>query len=319
MARLLVLMAERLRESDPMGARLLNWPGDPSPMGDVLGLRLAGGLHGLVLRGEAPGLSAVYPPHETTDDALWEAVLTAFAEHAGPLEKALQSPPQTNEVRRSAALLPGLGVIARMFGLPMMLSEVGASAGLNLGLDRFRLETKQFGFGAENPVLTLRPEWSGGTPDMEEIEISGRQGCDLLPIDLSSKSEQARLLSYIWPDQPERLALTRAAIEAAHHEVVGEHAINFLTRRLAEPCERHVQVIMHSIAWQYLSAEDRAEGDAIIAAARRGATRSAPVARLAMEADGSSEGAALTLQTWPGGEWQELARVDFHGRWVRWE
>ena len=37
-----------------------------------------------------------------------------------------------------------------------------------------------------------------------------------------------------------------------------------------------------------------------------------------MEADGTRDGAALTLTLWPEGETHLLGRVDFHGRWLRW-
>jgi len=158
MGRLLPLLAERMDENTPVGAALLNWPGDASYKGDVVPLRIAGGLHGLVLSGQAPDLAAVYPPHEASDDALWAAVELAFETHAEALLEVLKSPPQTNEVRRSAALLPGLGVIAEETGLPIVLSEVGASAGLNLSLDRFALESERFSYGPSDAVLTLRPD-----------------------------------------------------------------------------------------------------------------------------------------------------------------
>lgn len=321
MEQLLGLLGARLDESTAVGAAVLGWSGDTGPGGDAVALRLAGGLHALVLSGEAAELAAHYPPKSVSDDALWAVLVEAFDAHGDALLTALKSPPQTNEVRRSGALLPGLSEIAERSGLPLVLSEVGASAGLNLGLDRFRVETPGFALGASQSeaVLTLRPEWEGPVPALSPVEISNREGCDLLPVDLSDPAAQTRLLAYLWPDQPERLRLTRAAISAANETVAGEHAINFLTRRLAERHEGHTHVIMHSIAWQYLSAADKAQGDAVIEAAGRTATRRAQIARLSMEADESGDkGAALVLRLWPGDTTQELARVDFHGRWVRW-
>ncbi|MFT6537468.1 MAG: hypothetical protein ACJAQU_002380 [Loktanella salsilacus] len=38
-----------------------------------------------------------------------------------------------------------------------------------------------------------------------------------------------------------------------------------------------------------------------------------------MEADGTdAPGAALTLRLWPGNVTVQLARIDFHGRWIDW-
>jgi hypothetical protein len=49
-----------------------------------------------------------------------------------------QSPPtQTNEVRRSAALIAGAKVALDHFQRPIVLSELGASAGLNLMWDHY--------------------------------------------------------------------------------------------------------------------------------------------------------------------------------------
>jgi hypothetical protein len=36
-----------------------------------------------------------------------------------------------------------------------------------------------------------------------------------------------------------------------------------------------------------------------------------------MENDGTSPGAVMTLRLWPGDVTLDLGRIDFHGRWVR--
>ena len=57
-------------------------------------------------------------------------------------------PPQTNEVGRSAALLAGLfDVVAATGQSRIRLLEIGASAGLNLLVDRFRFEGAGWHFG----------------------------------------------------------------------------------------------------------------------------------------------------------------------------
>ena len=70
-ARVCALVADRMQAGGAVADRILGWPGDASYQGATVALRLAGGLHGLVLEGAAPGLAAVYPPHESDDAALW--------------------------------------------------------------------------------------------------------------------------------------------------------------------------------------------------------------------------------------------------------
>ncbi|MEM7489864.1 MAG: DUF2332 family protein, partial [Pseudomonadota bacterium] len=54
MARLMTLLAERLHpDHGPVAAALFAWPGDVTPSGASLPLRLAGGLHALRLEGDA--------------------------------------------------------------------------------------------------------------------------------------------------------------------------------------------------------------------------------------------------------------------------
>jgi len=138
MARLCRLAAERLDRETAVGQCILSWKGDPTGTRDAVALRLAGCLHALVLSGADRELAGVYPPNAADDDALWTACTGAFRRNEAFILDRLRSAPQTNEVRRSGALLPGFLTIAKLFGKPLMLSEIGASAGLNLQWDRYR-------------------------------------------------------------------------------------------------------------------------------------------------------------------------------------
>lgn len=62
-------------------------------------------------------------------------------------------------------LLPGFLSIAERTGKPLVLSEVGASAGLNLQFDRYRYRLGDFAWGEQSDVF-LSPEWRGGTRRM---------------------------------------------------------------------------------------------------------------------------------------------------------
>ncbi|CAN7229468.1 DUF2332 family protein [Pararhizobium sp. LjRoot235] len=320
-ASLCTLAAERLTVAHPVGEKILSWLGDPSPYGDSVPLRLAGALHALVLAGADPQLAAVYPPNAAAPDDLWNAVEHACRTHVAFILDRLKSAPQTNEVRRSAALLPGFLTISSLFRKPLVLSEVGASAGLNLYWDHYAYRLGDMSWALQPSPVLIAPEWTGPTPPNVPVEIASRAGCDLNPLNPAREEDAMRLLSYLWADQTDRLERTRLAlaIAAANRQIVERaDAVDWLAQQLQPVHDGQVHVIYHTIAWQYLPKPLQERGEALIAAAGARATESAPLARLQMEADDQKHSAALSLQVWPSGEKHPIGRADFHGRWVEW-
>lgn len=324
-ARLCRLAAERLDEATAPGAKVLGWRGDPTPGGDSVPLRLCGALNLLVVSGADAALATVYPPADAaaTDSGLWDEIARVLAEHGETICRLLDSAPQTNEVRRSAVLLAAWCWLADRFGLPLIISEVGASAGLNLFADRFLLKTEHFERGDARSPVVLEPRWHGEAPPAAVPVVAGRAGCDLAPIDPAGEQDRRRLLAYIWPDQRDRVERTAAAMaiftrEAAPATVARADAADWLATRLAEPFDDAVHVVQHTIAWQYFPEPVKRSGAALLAAAGARATANRPLARLALEADGGEPGAAIALTLWPGGTTHALGRADFHGRWVDW-
>ncbi len=322
-ARLCRLTAERLAPGHGRAARrVLAWPDDPSPRGAAVPLRLTGALHALVLSGRAPELVAVYPPDVPHgDEALWGAVTAALAAHDGFVFDWLDRPPQTNEVQRASGLMAGLLHLADSFGLPFVLSEVGSSAGLNLNLDRFAYRFGARTVGAADSRLTLAPEMRGDLPPDAEVRVAGRQGCDLNPLDATDPEQALRLKAFIWPDQPDRLdRLSRALEIAAEYPppVVRANAVDWIAARLATPKPGRCHVIFHTIVLQYFPPMAKAAFAVAIERALAAAAPEAPVAWLQMEGDGRHPGAALTLRSSAAPEPRELARIDFHGRWLDW-
>lgn len=317
MARLCGLLADRLSPDGALGARLFGWPGVLGPSGDSVPLRLCGALHALVLRGH-PGLAAVYPPGETGDEPLWSAVAAALETETAFIDAFMDSAPQTNEVRRSAALIAAGHWLAARHSLPLVLSELGASAGLNTIWDRYALALPGRTLGPDAPALTLAPDWTGPLPPQVAVEVADRAAVDLNPIDATDPGQRLRLLAYLWADQPHRRALTEAALAARPPRPTQGDAVDWLETRLAEPRPGHLHLIFHTVAWQYFPAAAQARGQALIAAAGARATPQAPLAWLAYEADGDRPGAGLRLRLWPGDLRIDLGRADFHGRWVDW-
>lgn len=296
--------------------RIFGWGGDVSPRGQSVSLRLAGALHALHLQGDAR-LGEVYPPEQATDAALWAAVCDVLLAEADHIHTWLDSAPQTNEVRRAATLIAVGHFLADRYGLPIRTAELGASGGLNLHWDSYALQIGGAHFGSTNPALVLTPDWSGPLPPPAQPTVVSRAGVDLNPLDPAQPDHALRLQAYLWPDQPERLTLTRAAIGAAQTKVAQGDAIDWLSGQLAHQ-PGTVQMIYSTVAWQYFPADKQAEGAAMIVAHGAAASDDTPLAWFGMENDGGARGAALTLRLWPGDLTLHLGRADFHGRWVEW-
>ena len=321
MGQLFDILSEHWPETSAIGQYFAQFTGDIGPSGASLPLRIAGGLHALVLTGRDEALRALYPPHQANDADLTAAVLTALETHKDFLLDWVESAPQTNEVRRSAALMPAAAVVAQHFPNPVFLSELGASGGLNLNWDRFALQLPDARLGPDDAVLTLTPDWDGPMPPGTLPQIAARGGVDLNPLDPGDPDDLLRLTAFLWPDQPERLALTRAAASVARTKPDAGDAIDWLETRLATAPQGHTHLIQHTVAWQYFPAAAQARGHALIEAAGANAATDTPLAWLSMETDGDTKGsvgAALTLRLWPGDITLHLGRADFHGRWIKW-
>lgn len=317
MGRLCTLFAQRLTPGTATTDRLFAWEGDVSSRGHSVPLRLCGALHAQKLQG-CSILAPVYPPNDVPDDVLWQAVTAALEAHEAQIMAFLDSPPQTNEIRRSVALIAA-GYWMSRHNMPIATRELGASAGLNLHWDQYALECSAGRLGTDDPIVTFAPEWSGPLPQGRAPQVVERKGIDLNPLDPTRAEDALRLRAYLWPDQPERQALTQAAIDAMQPaEVSRGDAIDWLASQLA-PKPGHLRMIYHTIAWQYFPAEVQDRGRALIEAAGAQASDDSPLAWVSMEADGTGPGAALTARLWPGDNEHALARVDFHGRWLTWQ
>jgi hypothetical protein len=295
-----------------VGRRVLAWSGDPASGADALALRLCGGLHGLVRQGKAPQLAALYPPNPQPDEEVLAATLRPVLAREDLLPW-LDSPPQTNEVGRSAVLIAGLLVAAETLERPLHLLELGASAGLNLILDRYGYDLGGLRAGDPASPLRLAPEWKGPPPPAARVDVASRRGVDLRPA-----RDPQRLLAYVWPDQPRRLEQAEKAIAllAAEPAQVDEgDAALWIERQLADPAPKGAaRIVMHSVAYQYFPAETQAR----VAAAIEAAGARETLGWLRMEKRPEDERFSLRLRLWPGGEDRLLAWTHPHGSSISW-
>jgi hypothetical protein len=276
-----------------------------------------GAVNRLVLTGEAPDLAPHFVPGGDPE-AAWPAFEALLGERQGELQElALERPVQTNEVGRAAALAPAILWLSG--GMPVRLLELGASAGLNLRWDAFRYEEL---WGERGSSVHLVDRYHGAPPPFEppRVDVVERRGCDARPVDPGDEEGRLTLLSYVWPDQGERVALLQGALDIARTipaHVDQAPAGEWLADVLATPAAPGtLTVVYHSVFWQYVGEEERTRLKRVLGEAGARATIDAPLAWLRMEPDGDLT--RLDATVWPGGDAHLIARAGYHGRPVTW-
>ena len=317
-AEVVAALADILDHATRTGARILDWAGDP--IVDALPLRIAGGLNALARTNKDELLVRYYRSRDVEAHPVLRQILTKWDDWLYPW---LDGPPQTNEVARSGALWPGMLEIARRFGPDMEWIEIGSSAGLNLNMDRFGYRLGDTVSGDSLSAVQITPKWNGASPEPAAVTVCDRVGIDLNPLDPTDPVIVDRMLAYIWPDQPERLARAEAAIRVAQANpppIVKGNATELLAPLLAElQAEGRTRVIFHSIVLQYFPEDARAKVRAMIEAAGARAEATRPLAWLSMEFAAKVTEAQLTLRCWPGdGKPHLLATAHPHGAAVSW-
>ncbi|MFZ4517222.1 MAG: DUF2332 domain-containing protein [Microthrixaceae bacterium] len=291
-------------------------------------LRLVGAAHRLALTGDADGWAACLPSCGGTpppdDDALARAWVDLAGTRGAELSDGLTREVQTNEVGRAAAL----AYAAARARLPdgVRLVELGPSGGLNLRMDHYDTELRGPAGSAPlrlgDPASSVRlvPEVrTEPVPSAAMARIDERIGLDPHPIDAAGEQGAATLLSFVWPDQDERIARVRAALAVAAEVPVDLRrtddtgvALEAVLAGAPRPT-----LVQHSIVWQYLPTMQRWHVTDVLEAAGARATDDAPLAWVRFEPDEWNRSrVAVWLRRWPGGADRLVAHADYHGRWL---
>jgi hypothetical protein len=322
-ARLLEHLIEDVRDGGPSWDLLAPYANEPAT--EYFPFRALAGVHLEVLAGERPALAAHFPSTggDGDADAAWPLVREVLAGQDPELVAEFAHPLQTNETSRCGALIGGFCEVAATAGLPLRVLELGASAGLNLHFDRYRYEQSGAALGPQDSLVVFRDYWEGGSPQLDvDLEVVERRGCDLSPLDPASDADRLALQSYVWPDEAQRLADLRAALDVAREHPVPvdrESADTWVARQLADLPEGVATVVFDSIFWTYVPEITRSRIATALTDAAARATPTAPLAWLRYD-----EGAAdprvveLRLTQWPGGEERLLATGRHHWHPVHW-
>ncbi|MGI9622764.1 MAG: DUF2332 domain-containing protein [Acidimicrobiales bacterium] len=236
-------------------------------------------------------LAGVSHPLEEAYDA--EDVVAAVAlfkpfvlEHRGDIVELLQHRRvQTNEVGRTSAIAPALAHVARSARRGLGLVEVGASAGLNLLVDRCYLDYGAMQVGeASSPI---RIDCAVDTPpaafNMADLSLSWRKGLDQAPIDVNDEESVRWLLACVWVGQTDRQDRLRVALDMASGEgvsVVKGDAVADLGAMVDQiPDDLHAVVLTSWVTF-YLNVTQRVDFEQALANCRR------PVSWLSIEHPG---------------------------------
>ncbi len=322
-AGLLSHAADDLQAGGPTADVLDGHLADPGR--SALELRMLGGVHALVLTGQAPELARFYPSVGGTADPgaeaslAWPALRRVLVGQRDQVRVWLDHPPQTNEVGRGAALVGGLCQLVAAADYPIRLFEIGASAGLNLRADQFRITGGGLAYGPADSPVRLTDGWLGSPSAVAPLTVIERVGADLAPVDPASDAGRLRLSAFIWADQPIRFERLRGACDLAA-QIPAELRTESASETVAaiRPELGTWTVLWHSIMRQYLDQRQNEELDAGVAAIGAAATSAAPFAHISLELIKGTADTPVELTTWPGGRTRQLGTAPPHGIPVTW-
>jgi hypothetical protein len=315
---------------------------------------LLAAVHRLVIAEPVSDLAHYYPTvggEYGVDGATWPTFRSFVLDRADRVRQLVTTrTTQTNEVRRAALLYPAVATAAKEAGKgPIGLLEVGASAGLLLGLDRYgyryqAADGEQVAAGPSkaslvlNSVLSLAPG-AKRPPLPKAVQVGAKVALDRSPVDIADEEQLAWLEACVWADQPERIRLLNQAATAQakdRPEFVAGDAVDDLAAAADRIPADLPLVVFNSHVLPYLTPERRADFVAALAelAARRPLwwiSQEAYEAGLQLvlpdrpdlafnPAAGHTPSGTLGLVRWQDGRpvATALARTAFHGERIVW-
>ena len=308
----------------------------------------------LVEAGERPALAGYYAsagPARAPDAALDMHLAGFIDRHRDALAQAIATrTTQTNEIGRSAILWPVLqGLVEATGRRRLALLDVGCSAGLNLGVDRWRYRYVDDASGAT--VATTPPDRDPRAPEIACCllagtragavardavpEIVARAGVDLHPVAVDDPAAVRWLRACLWPHDGLRRARFDAAVAIARTQAWPLRACTDVVAAVDEwldgmPADA-MPVVFDSWVLSYFDAPLRrryadrllqhvaARGAAWISADDPALSRAWWPARPESSADKLANATSWTVAR-PDGQggvaWQLAATSHAHGRWM---
>lgn len=268
----------------------------------------------LLMRGEESPLRQFYP--SLVDDPMpLDDVAQPFKEFALEHEERIVELgstryTQTNECKRCIALLPAIWST----GLDRFhLVDLGASAGLNLALDRYRYRWNEIEWGPDSSV-ELQARSRGGRVQPREIEILSRTGLDLNPIDASDPDDRDWLVALIWPEHHERRRRLERALELvaeASFEMISGDANETLPDVFDRIPAGEPMIVVNSMVLMQLNVSERERLYQLLNAERE----KRPLHRVSFELLAAGD-EWVTLAVDRGSGLIQIGQAHPHGEWV---
>lgn len=308
-----------------------------APAGQPTPNLFLGAVHYLVLSGVAHSLAGFYasvtnsvrPPsleRRTATEA--GGALAAFrdfcAAYRADIDHLLRTRlVQTNEVGRSACLMPAFNHVASFSNAPLALIDVGASAGLNLLCDRYFYDYGDLGTAGDpsSPLRLTCQVVGGNRPPVEALPaIAYRAGCDLNVSDVSDADQALWLRALVWPEHRQRaeaLAAAMTIVRADPPRLVEGNGADLLPSLIEEVPGDLTICVIHSFVFNQIP---RPERERFYATLARYAWKR-PIFDISFEH--TSEGvrtAAIEMARCVRGEWRRivLAKCHAHGQSIEW-
>jgi hypothetical protein len=222
---------------------------------------------------------------------------------------------QTNEVRRVAALMPALMREADRLGEPVHLIEVGASAGLNLCLDRFQYDFGGLEFGHSDVHLRVELEGDVDVPTRAPY-VQRRVGIDKNPVDLNDPDDLRWLESLIWPEQVERRRRLRSAVRVratVQVEMVRADASSAIGGVIDRLPTAGPAIVFHTFTINQFNEDQRARFDRAL----EGASARRSIVRIGFEYwDGTDDWPEIRVGLTEA-SLEPMMQAHPHGAWVR--
>ena len=288
-----IFLDREVRESSPLYAALTQYVSEDLAAGGYFTEVLAqaperqripnllfASIHRVLFDHPDEALARYYPSLGGTrkpDEELTNAFVEFVAAHRAEIDPLLATgETQTNEVLRSAQLLPAFTWVQATMRRPLGLIEIGPSAGLLLHADRYDYRYEfadgtvvEGGEASADGVPPLHcPIHGDCTPQQlapfvtRPLRVSSRVGLDLNPLSPTDPDARAWLRALVWPEHTERRERLEAALEHAARRPVrlrtGD-ALRILPDAVESVADNAIPCVFVSNSLPHWTAEGREE------------------------------------------------------------